>query len=68
MITWCSIKHSAALNTDSAWQAELARQFGKAAGDVRYTERGKGDEGSQLRELHDARMKAQAEWHATIEH
>jgi hypothetical protein len=50
---------------DDAWSAELTRVFGKNAGDARYTDKGKGLEGSELRRLHDARQAAQAAWHAS---
>lgn len=50
---------------DDAWSAELKRLFGKQAGDARYGTRGKGEEGSALRRLHDARMEAQRVWHAS---
>lgn len=68
MTLWNEPLRQAALRADNAWSAELARLFGKHAGDVRYTLAGKGDEGSKLRELHDARMAAHAAWHATLEH
>lgn len=44
--------YHAAIAADAAWSAELKRQFGKNAGDVRYTARGKGEPGSELRRLH----------------
>ncbi len=47
---------------DDAWGDELRRSFGKNAGDVRYTARGKGEEGSTLRRLHDAREVARTAW------
>ncbi len=47
-----------AYQADDAWGAELRRLFGKHAGDVRYTQRGKGEPGSELRRLHDAKMAA----------
>ena len=50
-------------DADDAWSAELVRLFGKSAGDARYGARGKGEEGSKLRQLHDARMAAQSRWH-----
>jgi hypothetical protein len=48
---------------DDAWSAELKRIFGKRAGDARYTAEGKGEEGSDLRRLHDAREAARVAWH-----
>jgi len=47
---------------DAAWSAELKRIFGKHAGDARYTDRGKGETGSDLRRLHDAARAANAAW------
>lgn len=47
---------------DDAWSAELTRQFGKAAGDVRYTLAGHGAAGSRLRKLHDNREALRAAW------
>jgi hypothetical protein len=51
------------LEADDAWSAELQRQFGRNAGQARYEVRGKGEEGSELRRLHDLRMTAQAAWY-----
>jgi len=50
---------------DDAWSAELHRRFGREAGDARYGPRGKGEEGSELRRLHDAREAARAVWFAS---
>lgn len=50
---------------DDAWGTELQRIFGKHAGDARYTDKGKGLEGSELRRLHDAREAARIAWYAT---
>jgi hypothetical protein len=47
---------------DDAWSAELRRVFGKQSGQARYEERGKGQEGSELRRLHDAREAARRAW------
>ncbi len=47
---------------DSAWSADLKRRFGKKAGDVRYTDAGKGEAGSKLRALYDAREAARQRW------
>lgn len=44
--------------TDDAWSAELHAQFGRDAGDARYTPKGKGAPGSKLRKLHDAQDAA----------
>ncbi len=50
--------YAAAIAADDAWSAELRRQFGKRAGDVRYTKVGKGEPGTELRRLHDAKLAA----------
>jgi hypothetical protein len=54
-------------SADDAWSAELKRTFGKDACNARYTERGKGSEGSELRRLHDAREAARLAWHASAD-
>jgi hypothetical protein len=48
---------------DDAWSAELVKVFGKQSGQARYEPRGKGNEGSKLRQLHDAREAARVAWH-----
>jgi hypothetical protein len=53
-----------ALAADDAWQAELVRQFGKQAGNKRYTKEGKGEPGSELRRLHDTFRECNDAWHA----
>lgn len=50
---------------DDAWSAELVRLFGSNSGQARYEPRGRGDTGSQLRQLHDRREAARAAWHAS---
>jgi hypothetical protein len=52
-------------DADDAWGAELRRVFGKRSAEARYTDLGKGEEGSELRRLHDIRMAAQRRWHAS---
>ena len=48
---------------DDAWEAELVAAFGKdAAGDLRFTRLGRGDEGSALRRTYDARTAAHDAW------
>ena len=47
---------------ERAWEIELDAQFGKDAGDARYYAIGRGEPGSKLRELCDARDAAMAEW------
>lgn len=53
-----SSEHVAAQTTDDAWSAELQHLFGKRAGDVRYTLEGRGEIGSELRRLYEAREAA----------
>lgn len=43
---------------DDTWSALLRQHFGKQAGDVRYTPRGKGEEGSELRLAHNRFLEA----------
>lgn len=52
--------YAVALAADQAWGDELRRLFGKNAGDIRYTKRGQGEPGSELRRLHDAKLAADA--------
>lgn len=47
---------------DDAWDNELVRVFGRNAGQARYEPRGRGDEGSTLRLLHDIREAARSAW------
>jgi len=47
---------------DDAWQVELERLFGRNAGDLRYTSHGRGEKGSDLRSLFDARSAAHNAW------
>lgn len=50
---------------DDAWSAELGAQFGRNAGDVRYTAAGHGEPGTHLRRLSGAFDKARdAFWRA----
>ena len=51
---------------DLDWSRELQRQFGKRAGDVRYTAEGKGEPGSTLRLLHDKVDAARVAWEADL--
>lgn len=52
--------YRAAMAADDAWSDELQRLFGKRAGDARYTREGKGEPGTDLRRLHDAKLAADA--------
>jgi hypothetical protein len=47
---------------DDDWSRELFNRFGNNACDARYTKLGRGEPGSRLRELHDARDAAQKSW------
>jgi len=53
-----SKEHLAFQVADDAWSLELQKAFGKRAGDVRYTPRGKGEPGTALRTAYDAREAA----------
>jgi len=48
--------HLAWRAADDAWHALLKAQFGRDAGDVRYTARGRGEPGSDLRDAHEAAL------------
>jgi hypothetical protein len=48
-------------DADDAWQTEIDRVFGKKS-NARYTDLGKGEPGTVLRSLYEARMTARAEW------
>jgi hypothetical protein len=50
-------------DADDAWSVELHRVFGNGAGDARFTDAGKGTEGSTLRQLYDAREAARIAWY-----
>lgn len=65
---WDQAKWRAAMDADNAWSAELQRQFGKRAGDVRYTSVGEGAKGSTLRTLYDAFRATTDAWTASIQH
>lgn len=54
-------------SADNAWTQERIRVTGiKRDGDTRFTPEGRGEPGSTLRRLYDARSAAQAAWHAAI--
>jgi len=57
--------YEAALAADKAWSDELILRFGKNAGDIRYTEKGAGSPGSELRRLCDAKLAADKAWQQT---
>jgi hypothetical protein len=48
-------------DADDAWQAEINRVFGKKS-NARYLDIGKGESGTVLRSLYEARMAAKAAW------
>lgn len=47
---------------DAAWSAEIKRVFGEKNQDARYYPRGKGESGSELRRLYEARDAARIAW------
>ncbi len=49
---------------DNEWQHQLEAAFGIAAGDARYEDRGRGEEGTPLRRAHDDRKVARQAWDA----
>lgn len=57
---------AATLAAEDAWQAEMVRRFGRDACNARYLPKGKGEEGSPLRQLHDALVAARTAWRATL--
>jgi len=61
---------AASFAAEKAYTAEVERVFGADACQARYLPRGKGEPGSELRRLHDARAAARntesAAWAAQI--
>lgn len=55
---------SAFEDTDAFWQRALELEFGNDATPARYEPRGRGADGSALRQAHDARERARATWAA----
>jgi hypothetical protein len=55
-----SAHYLAAVTADEAWHVELARQYGKAAGDARYDARGTAT--PELQRLHKAFRVANDAW------
>ena len=51
-------------SADDAWQDQLVTAFGSQAGDARYDERGRGEEGTPLRAAYEAREAARIKWEA----
>lgn len=59
--------HQALFAADDAWQEELVKQFGRNAGDVRYTKAGNGAPGTKLRALYDAYTAARTAWYVELD-
>jgi hypothetical protein len=56
---------AAAFNAaDLIWHDALIDAFGKGGAQARYERRGRGEEGSPLREAYDAREAARQAWEA----
>jgi hypothetical protein len=51
-------------DADDAWSRELTRLFGRDACNARYEKRGRGQIGSALHRLHEARECARQGWEA----
>lgn len=52
---------------DDAWTAEIRKKFPREhVGDVRYTERGKGDFGTSLRAAHDRFVETITKWREAV--
>jgi hypothetical protein len=49
---------------DDVWSAELKKAFGKNAGDVRYTAKGRGEAGTPLNAAFVKREAARKAWEA----
>jgi hypothetical protein len=54
-----------AVAADNAWSKELQKKFGRHAGDARYTPKGRST--PRLRELCEAKLKADREWREYID-
>jgi hypothetical protein len=52
---------------DDIWQIALEFKWGVRAGDMRYTDEARGEEGSDLRKAYDDRAAAQAAWNAACD-
>lgn len=50
---------------DDAWGDELRRVFGKRSAEARYTNLGKGAEGTEVRRLFEVRDRARTAWLAS---
>lgn len=49
---------------DDAWHQQLVTEFGRDAGTIRYTEVGRGREGTELRRRYTAFCEAREAYHA----
>lgn len=56
------LAYAAFLAADKAWSEQLRLAFGKDAGDVRYTKRGEGTEGTPLNDAFREFKRAGDEW------
>lgn len=54
--------YRAAVIIDDLYGAELRHVFGKHVGNRRYTDEGKGEPGTKLRQLHLAKLEADRLW------
>lgn len=61
------VRYADAVNADNAWSAELEKLFGKRAGDVRYTEEGKGRPGTALNRAYLHWKEVSARWRNVME-
>ena len=57
-----SLLYKLAIAADAEWSRLLRKEFGKRAGDMRYTEQGKGTVGSELEAAHIAFQIANKAW------
>jgi len=65
-MTLYSPEHLEVIRTYEDWDAELRKQFGRRASNVRHTAEGQGAPQSLLRELYTARIAAQKAWYASM--
>jgi hypothetical protein len=54
-------------NADDAWSEELIRIHGKEACHARYGMAGRGQSGTKLHALHEAREQARIKWHQSAD-
>lgn len=53
-------------NADYEWHEALIEAFGREGGQARYEERGKGEDGSDLRAAYEARESARLKWEGLL--